>query len=50
MFISCIDVIATILKYSQDIIDANATFVDEGVKLKWNISSNESNTLNYDDG
>lgn len=43
-------VIATILKYSQDIIDANATFVDEGVKLKWNISSNESNTLNYDDG
>lgn len=42
--------IATILKYSQDVIDANATFVDEGVKLEWNISSNESNTLNYDDG
>lgn len=42
--------IATILKYNQDVIDAKATFVDEGVKLEWNISSNESNTLNYDDG
>lgn len=41
---------ATILKYNQDIIDAEASFEGNIVTLNWNISASDSHTINYDDG
>lgn len=42
---------ATILKYNQDMIDAEATFENNIVKLDWNVSqSNNSHLISYDDG
>ncbi len=41
---------ATILKYNQDIINAEASLDSNIVTLEWHITSNDCNTLNYDDG
>ena len=41
---------ATIMKYSQDIISLDAICDNDTVKLEWNISTDGSHTVNYDDG
>lgn len=41
---------ATILKYNHNIINADASFENNKVKLNWNINPNDGiNTINYDD-
>ncbi len=41
---------ATLLKYNQDFVNLTASYYNNSARLKWNVNTNSSNTLNYDDG